>query len=172
VHLAFEDVDGLIGKNNRTVFLNELDGFRNNDGILIIASSNHPGEIDEALLKRPSRFDRVYHIGLPEAAERGEYCRRILARTPDLAPGFDGNALAARVAELTEGFTPAYLKEAFLSARLQMAQEGLTTLDEAYGAAVLEQIDLLRKYLRKAKNPDKMADFLSDAGDNIGFRAR
>lgn len=171
--LAFEDVDGMINKENRTMFLNELDGFRNNDGLLIVASSNHPGQIDEALLKRPSRFDRVYHIGLPAARERAEFCRRLLARTADLAAGFDAEAVCAAVAERTDGFTPAYLKEAFLSARLQMAQEGLTTLDDTFAAALLEQVDALRKYLKKAKNPDALGDFVSDTGaDNIGFRSR
>ena len=61
--VAFEDIDGLISAENRTVFLNEMDGFASNEGLLIIASSNHPGKIDEALLKRPSRFDRVFHLG-------------------------------------------------------------------------------------------------------------
>jgi hypothetical protein len=40
--LAIEDMDGLIDRDNRSAFLNELDGFKNNDGLLIIASSNHP----------------------------------------------------------------------------------------------------------------------------------
>ena len=170
--LAFEDIDGLFDKENRTVFLNEMDGFRDNDGLLIIASSNHPERIDEALLKRPSRFDRVYHIGLPERAERAEYCRRLLVRLPETAPSLDATALAEQVADLTEGFTPAYLKEAFLSATLQMAQEGLTMLDESYAVAVLEQVDTLRRYLKKAKNAEAMADFVSASADNIGFRAR
>jgi hypothetical protein len=170
--LAFEDVDGLINKENRTVFLNELDGFRNNDGLLIIASSNHPGQIDEALLKRPSRFDRVYHIGLPAVSERAEFFRRLLARTPELAAGFDSEAVCTAIAERTDGFTPAYLKEAFLSARLQMAQEGLTTLDESFGVALLEQVEALRGYLRKVKNPEALGDFVSANGTEIGFRSR
>ncbi len=49
--LAFEDMDGLVTSENRTVFLNEMDGFQSNDGLLVIASSNHPGKIDEAMLK-------------------------------------------------------------------------------------------------------------------------
>jgi AAA+ superfamily predicted ATPase len=169
--LAFEDMDGLVDRANRTVFLNELDGFRDNEGLLIIASSNHPERIDEALLKRPSRFDRVYHIGLPGLEERTEYAHRLLERSPNLAPSLDLKALSERVAADTEGFTPAFLKEAFLSATLQMVHEGLTELDDMFGAAVLEQVDLLRKYLKKAKNPEAMAEMMS-AGDNIGFRAR
>ena len=171
--LAFEDMDGLVDRANRTVFLNELDGFRNNEGLLIIASSNHPERIDEAILKRPSRFDRVYHIGLPARPERVAYARLLLERTPNLAPSLDVPSLAEKVADATEGFTPAFLKEAFLSAMLQMVQEGLTTLDESFGAAVLEQVDLLRKYLKKAKNPEALADMLASTGaENIGFRSR
>ena len=170
--LAFEDMDGLVNDTNRTYFLNELDGFKNNDGILIIASSNHPGRIDEALLKRPSRFDRVYHIGLPEKRERAEYARRFLAKLPNLAPGFDIEGVCENVAQFTEGFTPAFLKEAFLAAMLELAHEGHTTLDARYANAVSEQVDTLRKYLKKAKNPEKMADMLAGNDSNIGFRNR
>ena len=170
--LAFEDVDGLIDESNRSAFLNEMDGFRDNDGLLIIASSNHPERIDEALLKRPSRFDRVYHVGLPEAPERAEYCRRFLARMPNLSPELDQEQLCLRVAELTSGFTPAFLKEAFLSATLQMAQEGLMALDEMFGAAVLEQVDMLRRYLKKANNPEALADLVGANSAEIGFRTR
>ena len=68
--LAMEDLDSLIHEENRTIFLNEMDGFSSNEGLLILASSNHPGKIDEALLKRPSRFDRIFHLG--NACDRGE----------------------------------------------------------------------------------------------------
>ena len=102
--LTFEDMDGLITENNRTQFLNEMDGFESNEGLLIIASSNHPGKIDEALLKRPSRFDRVFHIGLPPLDERIEYCWRVLTR-PTLnrryASGFDPRATASLIGERT-----------------------------------------------------------------------
>ena len=81
--LVFEDIDGLVNDANRTVFLNELDGFQNNHGLLIMASSNHPEKIDEALRKRPSRFDRVVHIGMPALRERETYCLRILTSMKD-----------------------------------------------------------------------------------------
>ena len=119
--LAFEDIDGMVGDERRTVFLNELDGFKDNDGLFVIASSNHPAKIDEALLKRPSRFDRVFHIGLPAEAERREFCLRVLDRevlAGRASAGFDVVTLADKVAASSEGFTPAYLKEAFVSAAL------------------------------------------------------
>jgi AAA+ superfamily predicted ATPase len=171
--LAFEDLDGFVSDFNRTVFLNELDGFQNNDGLLVIASSNHPGEIDEALLKRPSRFDRVFHLGLPAAPERAEYCRRLITRsnlTGHLSPDLDIDGLADRVAKRSDGFTPAYLKEAFLSAALERAQSGDLVLDARFGEAVIEQIDSLREYLKKIKTPDRLGEMRSTE-DQISLRS-
>lgn len=170
--LTFEDMDGFVTSGNRSVFLNELDGFKNNDGILIIASSNHPGKIDEALLKRPSRFDRVFHLGLPAAPERAEYCRRLLSRsalTARLSPELDIESLAESVAQKSDGFTPAYLKEAFLSAALERAQRGEVTLDSHFGESVLAQVDSLRRYLKKVKNPDSLGD-MRTSDDAISLR--
>ncbi|GAB4457513.1 MAG: hypothetical protein OHK0029_17430 [Armatimonadaceae bacterium] len=170
--LAIEDMDGLVHQENRTMFLNELDGFRNNDGLLIIATSNHPERIDEALLKRPSRFDRVYHIGVPDQEERATYLRLLFSRSPMELVGVDTGALAEKVAEATGGFTPAFLKEAFLSAVLLSAQTGKTELNEDVGTAVLAQVDLLKKYLKKARNPEAFAEMLPGTAPEIGFRSR
>jgi hypothetical protein len=170
--LAFEDIDGFVTDANRSVFLNELDGFENNEGLLIIGSSNHPGQIDEALLKRPSRFDRVFHIGLPEAAERRAFCRHALSRSAlaaRLAPDLDLDQLAAQVAERTEGFTPAYLKEALIGAALERAQAGAMGLDQAFAAAVLRQLDELAHHLRRLRNPEALAEFCGQE-TGLGFR--
>jgi ATP-dependent Zn protease len=148
-----------------------MDGFQNNDGLLVIASSNHPEKIDEALLKRPSRFDRVFHIGLPKKPERIEYCRRLLSRSSlakNLVKISMSKVCRLQVAEKTDGFTPAYLKEAFTSAALSCAQNGLTTLDKHFAQAVIEQVEELRAYIKRAKNPNALADF-SD-GEVVGFR--
>ncbi len=170
--LAFEDMDGFITNQNRTVFLNELDGFNNNHGLLIIASSNHPDKIDEALLKRPSRFDRVFHLGTAGPDERRRYCLTVLTR-PELAkriaPAVDVDGLARRVAERTHGFTPAYLKEALSSAVLQFVQQGVTVLDERFADAVLSQVESLRQHLRRANDPDALTE-LSSADGAIGIR--
>jgi len=167
--LAFEDIDGLVNAANRSVFLNELDGFASNDGLLIVASSNHPERIDEALLKRPSRFDRVFYLGPPSLPERERYLRELLSRPP-LVGRFSSEGpgeAARRVAERTEGFTPAHLKEAVLSAALELAHEGeqpLATFEEA----VLAQADALRAYLRRAEVPEKLGE-LRAPGRPLGF---
>ena len=56
--LILEDLDSLINDRNRSFFLNQLDGFEGNDGLLIIGSTNHFDRLDPALNSRPSRFDR------------------------------------------------------------------------------------------------------------------
>jgi transitional endoplasmic reticulum ATPase len=56
--LILEDLDSLINDNNRSFFLNQLDGLENNDGLLVIGSTNHYDRLDPAITKRPSRFDR------------------------------------------------------------------------------------------------------------------
>jgi hypothetical protein len=158
--LVFEDVDGFVTDYNRTAFLNELDGFGSNEGLFIIASSNHPGRIDEALLKRPSRFDRVFHLGLPEESERRRYCEVLLQRgslASHIASSLDSAALAANVAKRTTGFTPAYLKEAFLSAALDRAQSGHTELDSEFATAVMAQVEQLREHIARMKAPDRLS---------------
>ena len=170
--LAIEDLDGLINSENRTTFLNEMDGFTNNDGVLVIASTNYPERIDEALLRRPSRFDQVIHLGLPEEPERYEFCRRVLTRdtlADNLAADFDIPALCLTVAKSTAGFTPAYLKEALVSAALIRAQHGDLVLDSTYAQAVVDQIDALRAHLKRTKNPQSMAEMSCDTAQ-LGFR--
>lgn len=165
--LALEDMDTLITPDNRTVFLNELDGFSSNEGILLIASSNHPQKIDEAFLKRPSRFDRVFHIGLPAVTERAEFCRRVLTRSQlaeRLAPELDVAALSQKIADKSDGFTPAYLKEALTAGALTLAQEGVTSLDNRYADAVLAQVDELKQTLRRLKDPAALAEMTAGEG--------
>ncbi len=171
--LIIEDVDTLITEENRSVFLNELDGFVSNEGILLIASSNHPHKIDEAFLKRPSRFDRVFHIGLPADAERAAFCRTILARSAfaaRFAPDFDFAGLIGRVVEKSKGFTPAYLKEVLTGAALSLAHKGQAdVLDGRYEEAVVAQVDELRKTMRRLKNPAALAE-MTTGDTGIGFR--
>lgn len=173
--LVLEDMDTLITPQNRTIFLNELDGFASNEGILLLASSNHPDRIDEALLKRPSRFDRVFHVGLPAPAERAEFVRRVLTRSQlasHLAADLDVEELAGLIAAKTEGFTPAYLKEALTAAALSRAQDaGATVLDAGFADAILAQVDELRQTMRRLKDPIALAEMT--AGDGaIGLRKR
>lgn len=56
--MILEDLDSLITDENRSFFLNQLDGLERNDGLLVIGSTNHLDKLDLGLSNRPSRFDR------------------------------------------------------------------------------------------------------------------
>ncbi|KAL8721504.1 MAG: hypothetical protein Q9225_001849 [Loekoesia sp. 1 TL-2023] len=116
--LIFEDLDSLISDKVKSFFLNEVDGLESNDGIMMIGSTNYLDRLDPGIAKRPSRFDRKYHFALPAVAERTKYCdywRSKLAKSKsiDFPP-----KLSAAVAEITEDFSFAYLKETFISSLL------------------------------------------------------
>ena len=120
--LIFEDLDSLVNDDIRSYFLNEVDGLESNDGILMIGSTNHLDKLDPAISKRPSRFDRKYHFKIPGEEERrlyAEYWRGKLLKndTVDFP-----EELAGIVAQLTEGFSFAYLKELFVMALLSLVR--------------------------------------------------
>lgn len=79
------------------VLLQELDGFRPLEGVLVIAATNRRDVLDEALLRR---FTHQIHIGLPDAAGRAELLRRHLK---GLATELDFSQAAERL----DGFSPA-----------------------------------------------------------------
>jgi AAA+ superfamily predicted ATPase len=115
--LVLEDLDSLLNAQNRSFFLNELDGFAANIGIVTLATTNHPERLDPSILDRPSRFDRKYPFDLPELAERRAYIQMWNASLkPELHLSDEG---VARLAELTNDFSFAYLKELFLSSMMR-----------------------------------------------------
>lgn len=99
--LIFEDIDTIVTAETRSYFFNEVDGLESNDGVMMVASTNHrkslaplhssgfvPGhqsgailiplvlveKLDPGLSHRPSRFDRKYLFPLPDLSERTLYC--------------------------------------------------------------------------------------------------
>jgi AAA+ superfamily predicted ATPase len=115
--LVLEDLDSLITGDNRSFFLNEMDGFATNNGILTLATTNHPERLDAAILDRPSRFDRKYHFPIPAHDERLAYIR-LWNGSLKAALQLNDSA-AATIAAQTEGFSFAYLKELFLASMVQ-----------------------------------------------------
>jgi hypothetical protein len=143
--LVMEDLDSLINDGNRAFFLNELDGFAANTGVLVLASTNHPERLDSAILNRPSRFDRKYYFELPAASEREAY---IAAWNSGLEPELrltpDG---VLDVAGATDGFSFAYLKELFLSSMMRwIAKPGTHSMERIMG----EQCVMLREQMTQA----------------------
>jgi transitional endoplasmic reticulum ATPase len=130
--LIFEDLDSLVTETTRSYFLNEVDGLESNDGILMIGSTNYLEQLDPAISKRPSRFDRKYHFKMPEEDERIAYCQYWRNKLATDGGMLDFPAEVCNViAKMTEGFSFAYLKELFVNALLMVAHDGAGDAEEA-----------------------------------------
>ena len=82
----------------------EMDGFGNNEGVIVMAATNRADILDNALL-RPGRFDRQIYVGLPDIRGREEILK-IHSRDKHLADDVDLNSIAKG----TPGFSGADLE--------------------------------------------------------------
>ena len=119
--LIFEDIDTIVTPTSRSYFFNEVDGLQNNDGIFMVASTNHLDELDPGLSSRPSRFDRKYEFPLPSLHERILYCQYWKHKLQNKPSIEFPQELCPAIAEITEDFSFAYLKEAFVATLLVIA---------------------------------------------------
>jgi hypothetical protein len=137
-----EDLDTLLNEENRSFFLNEMDGFASNDGIVTIASCNFPDKLDSAIMDRPSRFDRKYHFELPETVDRSDYLARYMSR---FEKEMQLNAQGLKeVSDATAGYSYAYLKELYVSSAVRWVSGGSA---RPIAEVMLEQCESLRSQM-------------------------
>ena len=110
--------------------LTEMDGFGENEGIIIIAATNRPDVLDPALL-RPGRFDRQIMVNLPDVKGREEILA-VHARNKVLAP----NVKLSTIAKRTPGYSGADLENllneaALLAVRRNKDAITMSEIDEA-----------------------------------------
>jgi len=108
----------------------EMDGFGENEGIIVMAATNRPDVLDPALL-RPGRFDRQIVIDKPDLKGR-EAIFQVHARNKPLADDVDITTLAQR----TPGFTGADIantlnEAALLAARARRKKITMEEMEEA-----------------------------------------
>lgn len=108
----------------------EMDGFGENEGVIIIAATNRPDILDPALL-RPGRFDRQLTVGYPDVKGREEILK-VHARNKPLAP----DVKLSVIARSTAGFTGADLENllneaALLAARRKKKAITMLEIEEA-----------------------------------------
>ena len=147
--LVLEDLDSLVTAHNRSFFLNELDGFAANIGIVALATTNHPERLDPAILDRPSRFDRKYPFILPALAERKAYITMWNGTLkPRLRLTDEG---VETISAQTEDFSFAYLKELFLSSMMKWI---VAPQPDIMDTLMREQVSVLREQMASARKVD------------------
>jgi cell division protease FtsH len=133
------------GNDEREQTLNqllyEMDGFNNNSDIIIMAATNRKDVLDPALL-RPGRFDKIIRIPLPDKSSRIQILKYYLENKKTNVP-IDIDA----VAELTDGFSGAQLKNLVNEAAIISAKNNYSIIQENYIFDAFEKsvVGILRK---------------------------
>lgn len=125
-----DEIDAIGGKRNAGNFggndereqtlnqlLTEMDGFEGNNGIVVLAATNRPENLDPALL-RPGRFDRRVPVELPDLQGR-EDILKVHAKKVKTEPDIDYNV----VARMASGASGAELANIINEAALRAVRE-------------------------------------------------
>lgn len=97
----------------------------------MVASTNHLDKLDAGLSSRPSRFDRKYLFPLPAEEERKLYCLYWRNRLKEKKVEIEFPVkICGAAALITDGFSFAYLQEAFVATLLAIAGRRSEVFDE------------------------------------------
>lgn len=120
----------------------------------MIGSTNHLERLDPGIAKRPSRFDRKYAFDDPNRDERVQYAEYWRNKLKGNKKVDFPEEMSARIADITDGFSFAYLKEAFVAALLvivansgepHVRQYGDPLSDNLLWNEIKRQVENLRK---------------------------
>jgi cell division protease FtsH len=114
------------GNDEREQTLNqmlvEMDGFEGNEGVIVIAATNRPDVLDDALL-RPGRFDRQVTVGLPDIKGREQILKVHMRKVP-----LGDDVVSSLIARGTPGFSGADLANLVNEAALFAARGNAKTV--------------------------------------------
>jgi len=171
--IFLDELDAIGGRRSRrntdqaravvNQLLTELDGLASNEGVYVLAATNAPWDVDEAL-RRPGRFDRTILVLPPDGPARDALVRMELSERP-VAPGVD----VSRVVRATETYSGADLvrvveaaTERALERSMQLGMVSPVT-DTDLEAAVRDTPPSTRGWLSTA------ATYLAHIGDGEDF---
>ena len=158
---------GAESENNQTLnqLLVEMDGFDTEETIIVLAATNRPEMLDNALL-RPGRFDRQITIALPDMKGREEILK-IHAKDKKFAYNVD----LKKVAEDTAGFTGAELANILNEAAIIATIKNKTAIDNNDIDDAVKKVTVgLEKNSRVISDKDKRLTAFHEAGHAIVSR--
>ncbi|KAJ1609011.1 putative AFG1 ATPase-like AAA ATPase [Cryptosporidium canis] len=129
----------------------EMDGFTENNGVIVLAGTNRSDVLDPALL-RPGRFDRIINIERPSLEERKEIFNIHLGPLK-LSEGLNKDELVGYLAGLSPGFVGSEIKNLCNEAAIHAARRG--------SSSGVELIDFDRASDRIIGGIKKMDGYLS-----------
>ena len=127
-----------MGNDEREQTLNqllaEMDGFAQNEGVLVIAATNRRDVLDKALL-RPGRFDRIINVPLPDRESRKSILD-VHLRNKQIEDGISLEMLS----DLTAGFSGAQLQNLANEAAINAVRLGKTVISQKNLEDALEKL--------------------------------
>ncbi|KAI8597934.1 ATP-dependent metallopeptidase Hfl [Dissophora ornata] len=143
------------GNDERESTLNqllvEMDGFGSNEHVVVLAGTNRPDVLDDALM-RPGRFDRHIAIDRPDIKGRGDIFKvhlRPIKTTEDIPK------LAQKLAALTPGFSGADIHNVCNEAALIAARHNQETVVESDFEAAIERVIVGLEKKSKVLSPEE-----------------
>lgn len=137
------DTNGEMQQTNNAL-LAAMDGFEGADGIVVIAATNRPEDLDEALT-RPGRFDRKVHVGYPDIVGR----KAILQTHASEMPIREADRCIDVIAQTTPGMSGADLANLLNEAAILCAQKNSSEI-------TLNDLEASRDKLRYGKERKSM----------------
>ena len=151
--VIIEDIDTLGGLDRRErgnhpllgEFLNCLSGVGGNDGVITIATTNYPENIDIALGDRPGRFDLRVKFGYPDKELRGYILEKYLKEFET-----KGKLNLSKIIKETENMSGAYLKEVIMVAYMITMEYGVEVIDQKILDEAFESVKQLKREVDKS----------------------
>jgi cell division protease FtsH len=142
------------GNDEREQTLNqilaEMDGFAQNDNVLVIGATNRKDVLDNALL-RPGRFDRIINVPLPDKSSRVSILNVHMQNKT-----FEDNVDLDVFAELTTGYSGAELKNLVNEAAIYAVRQGKTIISAKNMKDALEKLTVGIIKLNDTRTEDAM----------------
>jgi SpoVK/Ycf46/Vps4 family AAA+-type ATPase len=129
-----EDLDALCERHGESEYLALLDGESQIDNIVYAATTNYPERLDRRFVDRPSRFDTIRYIGMPEPRARRTYFEAKM-------PGVSSQEIDRYVSKSND-YSIAHLRE-------------LVILTRCFGVPLLEAVDRIDVMRRQPPASDK-----------------
>lgn len=133
--VILEDIDGIAseGSWSTSMLLNLLDGIKQINNVVYLATTNYPEKLEERITNRPSRFDRRYEIEMPNDKVREAYIRNKL--TEEELLGINLEEWLSK----TKGLSLAHMRELIISV-CAMGNTFEDTMDRLNGLKIKPKI--------------------------------
>ncbi|MGY8745578.1 MAG: AAA family ATPase [Candidatus Poseidoniales archaeon] len=107
-------------------YLQAMDGMESNNGVVILATTNHTENIDPAISDRPGRFDRIIEVPLPDKNQRKEIIQNLMRNMPTKI--HSGKAID-KIASKSKGLSGAWIREVVQTAMIEAISDERCEID-------------------------------------------